>query len=111
LPYTAAAVRSHDWIDRRSLALHAAVADKLELDAAVIDHARRNVERWLRVRRTPAIVEWQALLRELPVPEIVRLLRATDQNAARLRQSSPFAGVLAPEERRAILRAYDADRA
>jgi hypothetical protein len=104
-------VRSHDWIDRRSLALHAAVASKLEVDATVLALARQNVERWSRVQGSPAIAEWKRLLDEEPVSEIVRLLRATDDNAIRLRQSSPFAGVLSAVERRRILRAHDPRRA
>jgi hypothetical protein len=103
-------VRSHDWIDRRSLALHAAVATKLEEDATVIEMARRNLERWSRQHRSPAIAEWARLLDEAPVSEIVRLLRSTDEDAIRLRQSSPFAGVLSADERRRILRAHDARR-
>jgi hypothetical protein len=103
-------VRSHDWIDRRSLALHSAVATKLEADATVIALARRNVERWSREHGSPAIAEWKRILDEAPVSEIVRLLRSTDENAIRLRQSSPFAGVLSADERRRILRAHDAHR-
>ena len=103
-------MRSHDWIDRRSLALHAAVASKLEADAAVIEFARRNVERWSRAHDSPAIAEWKRLLDKAPVSEIVRLLRSIDEDAIRLRQSSPFAGVLSAGERRRILRAHDARR-
>lgn len=110
-PAYTSAVRSHDWIDRRSLALHAAVAVKLEADGAVIDLAKRNVERWLGSGRTPAIVEWKRLLDEASVDDILRLLRSNDENAARLRQSSPFAGVLSADERRTIFKAHDPGRA
>jgi hypothetical protein len=40
----------------------------------------------------------------------VRLLRSTDENANRLRQSSPFAGILSERERRQILKAHDPRR-
>jgi hypothetical protein len=94
-------MRSHDWIDRRSLALQDTVAARIEADASVIDHAKRNIRRWLLERQTPALVEWQRLL-DLAVPDLARLLRSPDEDAARLRQSSPFAGDLSADERRSI---------
>jgi glucose dehydrogenase len=45
------------------------------------------------MHHTPAIAEWKQLLEEMPVDDIVRILRSTDEHATRLRQSSPFAGV------------------
>jgi hypothetical protein len=104
-------VRSHQWIDRRSLALHRVVADKIESDPALLDLARQNVKRWLSSHRAPALVEWEHLLDTRPVGDIVGILRAADENATRLRQSSPFAGVLSASERRAVLEQYDARRA
>jgi hypothetical protein len=96
-------MRSHEWIDRRSLALHEAVAAKLEADPSLLNVARDNLDRWLRVASRPALLEWQRLLEVTPVPQLLALLRASDERAARLRQSSPFAGVLTPAERQAIL--------
>ena len=40
-------VRTHEWIDRRSLALHEAVAAKLEAQPQLLDVARANLARWL----------------------------------------------------------------
>jgi hypothetical protein len=104
-------VRSHDWIDRRSLALHEAVAAKLEKDPALLGVARANVKRWLEVHPAAALVEWEQLLDRAPLSRVLALLRSPDEDAARLRQSSPFAGVLTPGERLAILRQYDSRRA
>ena len=42
-------VRAHEWIDRRSLALHGAVAAKLEAQPELLDLARANLQRWLRL--------------------------------------------------------------
>jgi predicted NACHT family NTPase len=100
-------VRSHDWIDRRSLALHDAVAARLEAQPELLDVARRNVARWLSRGTQGALLEWQALLERLSVSDVVALLRSESETAVRLRQSSPFAGVLTPDERRAILRRHD----
>jgi hypothetical protein len=104
-------VRDHAWIDRRSLALHEAVAARIEAHPELLDVARRNLARWSSHGRQGALLEWQALLERVSIGELVALLRSESETAARLRQSSPFAGVLTPEERRAILRRHDAPRA
>ena len=104
-------MRTHEWIDQRSLALHDAVADKLEADPELLDVARANLQRWLATTSRPALLEWRRLLDDTPLPELVRLLRSTSDNATRLRQSSPFAGVLTPEERQSILDRYGSRRA
>jgi type II secretory pathway component PulL len=101
-------VRSHEWIDRRSLALHDAVAAKLEAHPELIRVARENLERWLRIHETAALLEWRRLLDGTSMPELLALLRSPAEDAARLRQSSPFAGVLTPRERQAILDRHDA---
>jgi hypothetical protein len=104
-------MRSHEWIDRRSLALHEAVAAKLQARPDLLDATRRNLRRWLDARPVPALREWQDLVDRLPLAELLALLRSPDDSAARLRQSSPFAGILTPEERRAILKRHEPRRA
>lgn len=94
-------MRSHEWIDRRRLALHEAVAAKLEADPALLNVARENLRRWLSTNPASALAEWSHLLEVTPVSQVVALLRSSDEHAARLRQSSPFAGLLSAEERRA----------
>ena len=103
-------VRSHEWIDRRSLALHEAVAAKLEADPRLLEVARGNVVRWLSTTPQAALLEWRQLLDVTPLPQLLSLLRSPEERAARLRQSSPFAGILSPEERRTILDRYDTRR-
>ena len=103
-------VRSHDWIDRRSLALHEAVAAKLEANPELLQLACANLRRWLSTSPAPALREWQEVLDRTPLPQLLALLRSPTDTAARLRQSSPFAGVLTPEERQAVLRRYDPRR-
>jgi len=105
------AVRSHQWIDERSLALHVAVAAKLEAQPELLDVARQNLQRWLSMRPAAALREWQAILDRTPLPEVIGLLRARSEDAARLRQSSPFAGVLSKSERQSILDTYESRRA
>jgi hypothetical protein len=98
-------VRSHEWIDQRSLALHEAVAAKLEADPTLLNVARANLHRWLSTSARPALIEWRQVL-DAPLPQLVALLRSTSEHATRLRQSSPFAGLLTPEERQSILDRY-----
>jgi hypothetical protein len=100
-------MRSHEWIDRRSLALHEAVAAKLEANPALIRVARDNLSRWLAAGERPAYAEWRALLESKPLPEVLGILRSTSEQAARLRQSSPFAGVLTSDERNRVLAQYE----
>lgn len=103
-------VRSHEWIDRRSLALHEAVARKLEVAPELLAVARANLERWLASGPVVALLEWRRLIDEQPIEQVVAVLRSDDESARRLRQSSPFAGILSTSERHAILQQYDAQR-
>jgi hypothetical protein len=104
-------MRSHEWIDRRSLALHEAVAAKLDQQPDLLNVARANLARWLAHSPSPALQEWQALLDRATLQDLTALLRSPTESAARLRQSSPFAGILTPVERHAILDRHDARRA
>ena len=39
--------RSHEWIDKRSLAMDLAVAAKLEADPSLLVRAKETVQRWI----------------------------------------------------------------
>src|SRR5438445_7523534 len=54
-----------------------------------------------------ALGEWREIL-DRPWPEIAALITDADEPAVRLRQSSPFAGVLTPGERRRVYEAFRA---
>jgi hypothetical protein len=99
----------HRFHDIASLALHAAVVRKIEREPALLSIPQRNLRRWRsRFRENPPRwwKEWDDIL-ERPWSGIVALLLDPSENATRLRQSSPFAGVLTPQERK---RLYDALR-
>ena len=89
----------------RSLALHEAVGRKLLADPAVVERARAKLEEWLAGggRSTPLWLRWREVL-DRPLDEIVAFLGDPSEDAAWLRKASPFAGVLEPRERLAILR-------
>ncbi|MGH9379796.1 MAG: hypothetical protein ACRD2Z_04180 [Thermoanaerobaculia bacterium] len=89
----------------RSLALHAAVAKWLHKDPEVLARARTKLDEWLTRggRSTPLWTRWREIL-DRPVDEIASFLTERSEDAAWLRQASPFAGVLPPQERLRILR-------
>ncbi len=100
---------AHRLAEARSLAMHALIARKLARDPSVLDKPRQNLERWSERWKQPPrwVHEWRQIL-ERPWQEIAALITEPSERAARLRQSSPFAGVLTAEERTRI---HDAFRA
>jgi hypothetical protein len=100
---------THRLPEARSLAMHALIAGKIARDPSLLSKPRQNLETWsARWQHLPRWVhEWRQIL-GLPCQEIAALISEPSERAARLRQSSPFAGVLTPEERSRI---YDAFRA
>lgn len=100
-------MRTHAWIEQRSLALHEAVAAKLEAQPELLDLARANLRRWVSAHPSAAVLEWLRLLDTAALPDVVALLRSDTEEAARLRQSSPFAGILTRQERQAIMSEYE----
>ena len=94
----------HSRLDERSLALHQLVAEKLKLNPSLVDIATSNIRKWGTSDR-PALKEWEDLLKK-GVGYIVGFLQERSENAARLRQSSPFAGVLSEDERLGIYEAF-----
>jgi hypothetical protein len=101
---------AHRLIEARSLAMHALIARKITRDSSLLEIPRRNLARW-RARSAevaPAwLDEWQGIL-ERPWPEIAACITEASENGARLRQSSPFAGVLTETERARIYEAFRA---
>ena len=100
----------HRIIEARSLAMHCLIARKIAADPALLDVARRNLEKWsARYGDSPpaALEEWRAILGR-PWPEIAALITDPGESATRLRQSSPFAGALTQAERRRVYEAFGA---
>jgi hypothetical protein len=100
--------RDHAWIDERSRALHARIAEKLRERPSLLSVAGENLDRWERLRgRDHASDEWRTLLTGTPLPALLRLLTEDGEEANRLRQSSPFAGILTADERLAVFAHYE----
>lgn len=93
---------NHFETDQVSLELARRIAKKLRSQPEVIDFARANLSRWFRQNASaPSLLrcyaEWQRILSR-PVEDICALLCSSSDEAQRLRQNSPFAGVLTPIE-------------
>ena len=99
----------HARIDARSLALHRLVAQKIAENPELLEIARDNIRRWQSANHPPSVAldEWADVLNGR-VEEIAALLVDTSERATRLRQSTPFPGVLTQDERKAIYESYSA---
>jgi hypothetical protein len=92
----------HSETDEVSLEIARRVADRLRAQPGLLAMARENLIRWSQ-RNTDApsllrcYAEWQAILTR-PLEEICELLCAKTDDGQRLRQNSPFAGILSPAE-------------
>jgi hypothetical protein len=99
----------HERLDARSLALHRLIADKIRQDVSLLEVARGNIARWQvesgETGDPSSHTEWLVLI-DGPVDELLSVLEGQDQRATRLRQSTPFTGILAPAERDAVFTAY-----
>lgn len=101
-PRSPRAPRDHQTAVEHGLAYHRAVARRL--DDAVVADALTRLRRWRADGRIHSRYAdaWEELLTG-PRSRLLRTLRADDEDAAALRQSSPFAGVLSEDERREAL--------
>lgn len=96
----------HAYADRVGLAMDMAIAAKIRKNPALIDMARQNLARWRQQNGgelSPAHQEWERVLRFLSPEQIAEFLVSRTPMAARLSQSSPFAGILDEGERSRIL--------
>lgn len=78
------------------------VAERIRWQPDLIAFAQGNLNRWTKQNAAaPSLLrcyaEWQQILSR-PVEEICNLLCSESDNAQRLRQNSPFVGVLTPPE-------------
>jgi hypothetical protein len=101
---------SHRLLEARSLAMHAVIARKIEHDPRLLAIAHHNIDRWSARWKEGApawLKEWRQMLKQ-PWHRVAALITEPSEHGARLRQSSPFAGVLTNEERWRIYEAFRA---
>lgn len=86
----------HGHIDAENLARDRRLAALIRSRPQVIGLALRNLEEWAARwgGLTPAWEEWGQLVRMLTPAQMADFLESTTPKATRLRQSSPFLGVL-----------------
>jgi hypothetical protein len=96
--------RDHETADRRSLAYHRAIANRL--DHWIVAEARERLDRLAAEghMHTGYAERWRETL-ALPIDRIADVITEDDQDARDLRQNSPFAGVLNEHERQRIIEA------
>jgi len=108
-PDTSAPYSDHRLLEARSLALHCKIAQKINMDPGLLEIPLRNLRRWSQKtppEQTPQYIkEWQQILTQ-PWPDIAAFIVSCTDKAFRLRQSSPFAGVLSHQERKHIYEAF-----
>jgi hypothetical protein len=95
-------MRGHEYQDAVSLEMARRVASLLEVSDEPLRIARANLANWMeRNASAPFLMrcysEWLAIL-EKPKHEIIAILVQQSDEGQRLRQNSPFAGVLPPHE-------------
>lgn len=99
---------SHSTLDQRALEMDRLIAKRVQENPDLLTKARKNIARWLLTSSPavrPVLLEWQAILTQ-SVSEILKVVTGTDEDSKRLRQSSPFCGILTPSERTAIILKY-----
>lgn len=101
---------SHQFLDRLALSFHLAVAARLAAAPEfVLNQARENLNRWLALhspdsRPAAALREWQELIETANLNRLLAAMIEDSDDGQRLRQSSPFVGVLSADEREELIR-------
>ncbi|HMP73281.1 MAG TPA: hypothetical protein PKE55_08465 [Kiritimatiellia bacterium] len=100
-------MKDHASIDRRGLDLARAIVTKLESGdlQGGLAKARAVNRRWREQGSSPLHEEWKEILQG-NWTEIKAILLDESEGGNRLRQNSPFCGILTPHERWAIFREH-----
>jgi hypothetical protein len=88
------------------------ITQRLRENPAVLDKARGVLAKWMTscdASVRPVFEEWRAIL-DGPISGVFAVLEGEVERLIRLRQSSPFCGVLTPAERTAILMSHWQDQ-
>jgi len=101
------AMRTHQEIDQRSLALARRIVDRLDAGSwsGGVERARLVNRRWRAIQDSGVHRAWAALL-EQPWPAIRAALLDPSEAGVQLRQNNPFCGILSPQERWAVYREF-----
>ena len=87
----------HRTVDRANAVADRMVARRLRRDPGLLREARRNLKRWISREGesvAPVFIEWSHILDTLTRTELADFLERGTSKARRLRQSTPFKGLL-----------------
>lgn len=95
--------------------MHQSIAQKIRRAPELIQEVEQTLQRWLAQakdseRAQDALLEWKRFLETSSLDEVLEFISSDSQEAARMRQSSPFAGILTEAERQGIFGKYEALR-
>ena len=99
------ALGSHQFLDKVNLAYHQEIAARLRVTPEdILARARSNLKRWLVAHAGTgtgrALEEWQTLIETRTISELIVIITEDSDEGQRLRQSTPFVGVLSAQERK-----------
>lgn len=102
----------HDLIDRRSLELNQLVVEKIRRQPELMDFVRRNLDHTLSESVLSescknALREWRTIFSLKSFDEILGILVEDSDEGQRLRQSTPFTGILNQRERLEVFRRHE----
>lgn len=106
-------MRTHQEIDKRTLAMHRLVAERIRENPALFDKAKATLARWRKtvcVSSQPYLCEWELLMNQ-GIEACLAVAVEESEHATALRQSSPFAGLLTNHDRFTFLRTWSLDHA
>lgn len=97
-------IDSHQFLDWVNLTLHREIAARLKADTVtVLERARQNIQRWKPAHvgtiSEGALIEWENLLATKKPEELIAIITEDSDEGQRLRQSTPFTGILTQAER------------
>jgi hypothetical protein len=95
----------HELHDRRSLAIHALIAERIRADPGLLEKPRARVAEWQRsCTMNPKYPKAWAELLAGPVERLIEVLLDPGEAATELRHVSPFAGIIDTETRDRVWR-------
>jgi hypothetical protein len=90
----------HRLAKERSIAYHGVIAERMQSQPEILASARQRVQTWLSSgTEAPFYAHRWAEILAGDLPSITGFLTERSELAEELRQSSPFAGALKPQER------------
>lgn len=105
-------IRTHQELDKRSLAMHRLVVEKLRRDPALFDKPKATLARWRTIvcpASQPYLQEWERLI-EQGMETCLAVSVENSEHATALRQCSPFTGILTEQERLTFLNEWQKKR-